>query len=241
MYEPIARDARPLVTALFSDLALYLRGDDDVSVPRSVHHFYNELFLLVYRYQLNPGLASLSWSPEGAECLRATRKDLDPFGNYPRQLERELQRVLGVGRSFMQALTVGVEVLNATESLGLAKDCGRALVRMQYCQHCRGLTLIWPCQGLCLHVMRGCLSGLAELQAPWRKYIALLQGTSAALAGGHELELTLLGIREKINDAILYAQLQGPQLSAVVSNMTAIDLCQLHLCALYGSIYFVVS
>ncbi|XP_062868805.1 glypican-5b [Trichomycterus rosablanca] len=218
-YKPIAHEARPLVSALFSDLALYLRGDDEVSVTQSVRHFYNELFLLVYRYLLNPGLASSPWSSEGAECLRATRQDLDPFGAHPRELARGLERVLGVGRSLMQALTVGVEVLNATESLGLAKDCGRALVRMQYCPHCRGLTLIRPCQGLCLHVMRGCLAGLAELQSHWRNYIALLEGTSAALAGGHELEITLLGIRERINDAILTAQLRGPQLSALVEKV----------------------
>ncbi|XP_053490494.1 glypican-5b isoform X1 [Ictalurus furcatus] len=218
-YEPIAAESHPLVSTLFSDLALYLRGNDDVSVVRSVRHFFDELFPLVYRHLVNPGLASSIWSAEGAECLRATRQDLNPFGPHPQALGHGLARVLGVGRSLMQALTVGVDVLNASESAGMAKDCGKAIVRMQFCSHCKGLTLIRPCQGLCLNVMRGCLAGLSELQGPWSRYIALLEGTSAALAGGHELELTLLGIRERINDAILSAQLNGPHLSAIVEKV----------------------
>ncbi|GAA6104047.1 glypican-5b isoform X1 [Tachysurus ichikawai] len=218
-YEPIAAESRPLVSALFSDLALYLRGNDDISVVHSVRRFFNELFPLVYRHLVNPGLASSTWSAEGTECLRATRQDLNPFGPHPQALAHGLAGVLGVGRSLMQALTVGVEVLNASESAGMAKECGRAIVRMQFCSHCKGLTLIRPCQGLCLNVMRGCLAGLAELQGPWSHYIALLEGTSAALAGGHKLELTLLGIRERINDAILSAQYNGPHLSAIVEKV----------------------
>ena len=33
-----------------------------------------------------------------------------------------------------------------------------------------------------------------------------------------ELELALLAIRNHVNDAILHAQLQGPQITAIVSN-----------------------
>ncbi|XP_072516650.1 glypican-5b [Salminus brasiliensis] len=220
-YEPIARESRPLVSTLFSDLALYLHGDAGISVEHSVHRFYDDLFPLVYHYLVNPGLrsSSSSWSSEGAECLRATRPDVNPFGPYPQALAQDLGRALAGGRMLTQALMAGAEVLNATESAGMAKECGRALVRMHYCPHCRGLTLIRPCGGLCLNVMRGCLAGLAELQAPWSRYVGLLERLSGVLAGGHELELALLGIRERINDAILSAQLHGPHLSAVVDKV----------------------
>ncbi|KAK1806075.1 hypothetical protein P4O66_013113, partial [Electrophorus voltai] len=218
-YEPIAREARPLVITLYSDLALYLYGDAGISIESSVHHFYDVLFPLVYRHLVNPGLRSSSWSAEGAECLRATRPDVNPFGPHPQVLAQGLAQALAGGRALARALAAGADVLNATETVGMARECGRALVRMHYCPHCRGLTLIRPCGGLCLNVMRGCLAGLAELQAPWSRYVALLEGLSAALAGGHELELALLGIRERINDAILSAQLHGPHLSAVVDKV----------------------
>ncbi|XP_056613903.1 glypican-5b isoform X2 [Triplophysa dalaica] len=220
-YKPISGDARPLVSELFSDLALYLRGDGNVSVERSVHNFYNKLFPLVYQQLINPGLGSpvSAWSAEGSECLRATRHDVNPFGPHPQSLAQGLSIALVAGRALGRALEMGNEMLHVTELMGLARQCGQALVRMHYCSHCRGLTLIQPCAGLCLNVMRGCLAGLVELDAPWRRYVAFLEGLSGALAGGYEMELTLLSIRERINDAILTAQLNGPHLSAVVGKV----------------------
>lgn len=216
-YEPLSQDARPLVADLFSDLSLFLGGDGNTSIERSVHRFYDNLFPLVYRRLVNPGLASAPPSSEHSECLRMTRQDVNPFGSHPRVLAEGLTRALSAGRALSQALVIGAEVLNATERAGLARECGRALVRMQYCPHCRGLTLIRPCGGLCLNVMRGCLVGLSELDGPWRRYVALLQELTGALAEGHDLELALQGIRNHVNDAILHAQLHGPRISAIVS------------------------
>lgn len=220
-YKPISGDARPLVSKFFSDLALYLQGDANISIERSVHNFYDKLFPLVYQQLINPGLGSpvSTWSAEGSECLRATRHDVNPFSDHPQSLAQGLSIALAAGRALSRALAMGTEVLHVMESMGLARQCGQALVRMQYCPHCRGLTLIQPCAGLCLNVMRGCLAGLAELNGPWRRYVAFLEGLSGALAGGYEMELTLLSIRERINDAILSAHLNGPHLSAVVGKV----------------------
>lgn len=220
-YETISQDARPLVSTLFNDLDLYLRGDDNVSVEHSVHRFYDKLFPLVYQHLVNPGLGSpvSTWSAEGTECLRATRHDIYPFGHHPQELAQGLSKALVVGRALSRALAVGADVLNITESVGMGRVCGRALVRMLFCPHCRGLTLIRPCGGLCLNVMRGCLAGVAELDAPWRDYVSLLEKLSGALSERYEVELGLLRIRERINDAILTAQLHGPHLSAVVGKV----------------------
>ncbi len=230
-YETISQDAKPLVSTLFSDLDLYLRGDANISVEHAVHSFYDKLFPLVYQHLVNPGLGSnvSTWSFEGSECLRATRHDVNPFGLHPQELAQELSRALVAGHALSRALAVGAEVLNATESVGMARQCGRALVRMLFCPHCRGLTLIRPCGGLCLNVMRGCLAGVAELDGPWRRYVALLEGLSGALSGGYEVELALLHIRERINDAILTAQLHGPHLSTVVSHAFLIHRTRLFL------------
>ncbi|XP_024269312.1 glypican-5-like [Oncorhynchus tshawytscha] len=218
-YEPLSQDARPLVADLFSDLSLFLGGDGNTSMERSVHRFYDNLFPLVYRRLVNPGLASAPPFSEHSECLRMTRQDVNPFGSHPRVLAEGLTRALSAGRALSQALVIGAEVLNATERAGLARECGRALVRMQYCPHCRGLTLIRPCGGLCLNVMRGCLVGLSELDGPWRRYVALLQELTGALAEGQDLELALQGIRNHVNDAILHAQLHGPRISAIVDKV----------------------
>ncbi|KAL4631050.1 glypican-5-like [Arapaima gigas] len=215
-YQPLAQEARGPVSELFNDLALYILGTE-ASVERAVHRFYDGLFPLVYSRLVNPG--SPPPTADRAECLRATRQDVNPFGPHPRALAGELVQALWAGRALSQALAIGSDVLNATERVALSRDCARTLVRMQYCPHCRGLTLIRPCGGYCLNVMRGCLAGLAELDMPWRRYVTALDGLINALAGTHNLELGLLGVRNQINDAILYTQLHGPRLTATVDKV----------------------
>ncbi|XP_029102006.1 glypican-5b isoform X2 [Scleropages formosus] len=215
-YQPLAQEARGPVSELFGDLILYILGANS-SVERAVHRFYDGLFPLVYGRLVNPG--SPPPTADRAECLRATRQDVNPFGPHPRALAGELAWALRAGRVMSRALAAGADALNATEWVALSRDCARALVRMQYCPHCRGLTLIRPCGGYCLNVMRGCLAGLAELDVPWRRFVTALEGVTDALAGTHNLELALLGVRNQINDAILYTQLHGPRLTATVDKV----------------------
>ncbi len=194
-----------------------------VSTTNSSHWYTSTWSILAWVQMFLPGPS------EGSECLRATRHDVNPFGPHPQELAQGLSRALVAGHALSQALAVGAEVLNATESVRMARQCGRALVRMLFCPHCRGLTLIRPCGGLCLNVMRGCLAGIAELDGPWRRYVALLERLSGALSGGYEVELALLHIRERINDAILTSQLNGPHLSAVVRHAFLIHRTRLFL------------
>ncbi|KAF7656556.1 hypothetical protein LDENG_00039520, partial [Lucifuga dentata] len=93
---------------------------------------------------------------------------------------------------------------------------------MQYCSHCRGLTLIRPCTGLCINLMRGCLVGVSELGVPWGNLVELLQRLAATLAtssGHNSMELALLAVRNHVNDAILHAQLHGPRITATVEKV----------------------
>uniref|UniRef100_A0A8C7MW22 Glypican 5c n=1 Tax=Oncorhynchus kisutch TaxID=8019 RepID=A0A8C7MW22_ONCKI len=191
-------------------------------LPRSCRGpFHDNLFPLVYRRLVNPGVGVQGGlSGERGECLRATRQDVNPFGPHPEMLAQELGRTLGAGRALSLALAEGTEVMNATEHVSFTKECLRGLTKMQYCSHCRGLTLIKPCVGYCLNVMRGCLASVAELDGPWRRYVAALEELTNAVAGQHSLELALLGVRGRVNEAILHAQLHGPTLTATVSRST---------------------
>ncbi|KAJ8390338.1 hypothetical protein AAFF_G00107320 [Aldrovandia affinis] len=212
-YQALARDASAHVGDLFADLSLFIRGGN-ASVESAVHRFYDNLFPPLYGRLLSPGAPS-----ELGDCLRMTRQDVNPFGQHPEEMARELSRALRAGRALSLALGAGEEVLNATERAAVSRECVRALVRMQYCSHCRGLTLIKPCVGYCLNVMRGCLAGLSELDRPWRRYVAILQGISDSMAGAHDLELALLGVRSQINEAVLYAQRHAPRLVATVDKV----------------------
>ncbi|KAG7242307.1 hypothetical protein INR49_023983, partial [Caranx melampygus] len=228
-YSALATDCRPLVLQLFSDIKRHLSGDSNSSLDNTVRQFYNDLFPLVYRRLLNPGIGHMSpqshpvsTSTTHDDCLRLTRHDVSPFGPHPRLLVSSLSRALGAGRALSRLLRLAGEVVNATEKATLSRECGRGLVRMHYCSHCRGLTLIRPCTGLCVNIMRGCLVGVSELGAPWGSLVVLLQRLAATLATSsnhNSLELALLAVRNHVNDAILHAQLHGPRITATVEKV----------------------
>ncbi|KFV56124.1 Glypican-5, partial [Gavia stellata] len=212
-YRPMAKEAAEPVKELFTDFSLYILGAE-TTVESAVLRFFDSLFPLVYSRLINPGITDLS--EDYTECLRLTRQDINPFGRYSKNMVTELSKSLWASRMLSQALSLGIEVINTTEHAALTKECSKALVKMQYCPHCQGLTLIRPCVGYCLNVMRGCLASVSELDAQWREYISTLEYLTNEMAASHDLEIALTGIRNSINEAILHAQLNGPQLSATV-------------------------
>ncbi|XP_064373031.1 glypican-5-like isoform X2 [Dromaius novaehollandiae] len=215
-YRPMAKEAAEPVKELFTDLSLYILGAE-TTVESAVLRFFDSLFPLVYSRLINPGITDLS--EDYTECLRLTRQDVNPFGRYSKNMVTELSKSLWASRMLSQALSMGIEVINTTEHAALTKECSKALVKMQYCPHCQGLTLIRPCVGYCLNVMRGCLASVSELDAQWREYISTLEYLANEMAASHDLETALAGIRNSVNEAILHAQLNGPQLSATVDKV----------------------
>uniref|UniRef100_A0A8C6U072 Glypican 5c n=1 Tax=Neogobius melanostomus TaxID=47308 RepID=A0A8C6U072_9GOBI len=164
----------------------------------------------------------LVWRNMG-DCLRMIRQDVNPFGPHPAIMAQELVGALGAGKHLGLALAEGLEVLNATEQIIFSKECVKALVRMVYCSHCQGLTLIKPCDGFCLNVMRGCLASVSELDQPWRRYTTLLEQLTHAMANQHSMELALLGVRMHVSEALLYAQLHGPVITPTVDKVCGLS------------------
>ncbi|XP_027877078.1 glypican-5 isoform X2 [Xiphophorus couchianus] len=222
-YSSLSRQALPHVNQLFSSLSLYLRGAN-ISVEMTIHKFFNNIFPIVYTRLINPGIGgSVTTSSTMGDCLRMIRQDVKPFGNYPVTMAQELAEVLEAGRQLSLALDKGLEVINATEHANLSRDCVKGLAKMVYCSHCRGLTLIKPCAGYCLNVMRGCLASTAELDQPWRIYISSLKKLTLVMAGHHSLELAMLGVRGHVNEALLYAQIHGPLITATVDKVCGLS------------------
>ncbi|XP_026004741.1 glypican-5 isoform X1 [Astatotilapia calliptera] len=218
-FPSLSQQALPHVNQLFSSLSLYLRGGN-VSVEGEVHHFFNNLFPLAYTRLINPGVeGSIMVGSKMGDCLRMIRPDINPFGNHAVVMAQKLAGALGVGRQLGLALEEGLEVMNATEYARLSKECVKSLVKMMYCSHCRGLTLIKPCGGYCLNVMRGCLACVSELDQPWRRYTRLVEKLTHAMAEQHSLELAMLGVRGHVNDALLYTELHGPLITATVDKV----------------------
>ncbi|XP_053315513.1 glypican-5-like isoform X2 [Spea bombifrons] len=215
-YRTLAQDVQDPVRELFTDISLNILGEE-MPVDNAVSRFFDALFPLVYNHLLNPGKGTLS--EEYLECLRLTRQDINPFGPSFQEMVTVLSKSLWASRMMKQSLSMAVHIINSTEHAGMTRECTRALVRMQYCPHCQGLTLIRPCVGYCLNVMRGCLASFAELDAPWRDFIALLEHLAGQMSGSHDLELALLGIRDMIKVSIEYAETQSHNLTSMVEKV----------------------
>ncbi|KAM4743561.1 glypican-5a [Anableps anableps] len=215
-YQKIADPAAGSVRELFTDVGLFLLGSE-LSVDEFVQRFFDALFPLVYNHYINPGVSDTS--PGYAECVRSLNRVIIPFGTVPDLLADQIATSGVSGKLLLQALHLGIEVINTTDHLQLSRECRRALLKMQYCPHCQGITHSRPCMGYCLNVMRGCLASMAEIDAHWRDFVRSLEGLSARMHGAQDLEQVLLGTHTMLQDAIGHAQKNGPRLSSQVHKL----------------------
>ncbi|XP_057260879.1 glypican-3 isoform X1 [Pezoporus wallicus] len=215
-YQSMGPRALKFVGELFTDVSLYILGSD-LSVNDMINEFFDSLFPLVYSHLLNPGFPEPS--VEMAECLRAARRDLKVFGNYPKMMMTQVSKSLQATRAFLQALNLGIEVINTTDHLKFSKDCGRALLKMWYCSHCQGLLLAKPCATYCAMVMQGCLAGVIEIDNHWREYIRALEGLTKGMHGIYDMEHVLLNLFSLVRDAIIYVQKNEGKLSPTLSRL----------------------
>ncbi|KAF7659455.1 hypothetical protein LDENG_00297280 [Lucifuga dentata] len=215
-YRNMADQATGLVQELFTDISLFLLGSE-LNIDDLVHRSFDALFPLVYNHLLNPGLSDIA--PGYAECVRLSSRDVRPFGGAPGLLAEQIARSGFSGKLLLQALHLGIEVINTTDHLQFSRECRRALLKMHYCPHCQGLTQSKPCMGYCLNVMRGCLASLAEIDAHWREFVRSLEGLSARMHGSHDLEQVLQGVHTVLHDAVAHAQRNGPHLSTQVHKL----------------------
>ncbi|KAM9373665.1 glypican-3 [Phaethornis superciliosus] len=215
-YKSMGPRALKFVGELFTDVSLYILGSD-ISVNDMINEFFDSLFPLVYSHLINPGFPDPS--VEMTECLRAARRDLKVFGNYPKVMMTQVSKSLQATRVFLQALNLGIEVINTTDHLKFSKDCGRALLKMWYCSHCQGLLLVKPCASFCSVVMQGCLAGVMEIDNHWREYIGSLEGLTKGMHGIYDMEHVLLSLFSLVRDAIIYVQKNEGKLSTTISRL----------------------
>ncbi|KAG1938006.1 glypican-5 [Pimephales promelas] len=215
-YRDLAGAAAAPVGEFFTDVGLFVLGSE-LSLEEASQRFFDALFPLVYERLVEPGLSRLS--PAYAECVRGACRDLVPYGAAPGRLATYISRASLPGRLFLQALHLGIEVINTTDHIQLSRECRRGLLRMSYCPHCQGLTASKPCMGYCLNVVRGCLASLAEVDAHWREFVRSLETLSTRMHGAQDLEQVLLGVHGLVRDAVAHAQRNGPRLSAKVHDV----------------------
>ncbi len=203
--------AQSSVGQLFLDMSLYILGSDS-TVDHMVAVLYGRLFSLTYRRLLGGSMSSVS-----EECVRGAWKDSGAFGPYPKRMMTRLSRSLLATRVFLQALNLGIEVVNTTDHLRPSRDCSRALLRLWFCPHCQGMLGPPACRGFCQAVMHGCLGGAAEVQPHWRSYVDGLGKLAGAMTGEQDMEDVVLTLPSMIKQSLKHAVNARTRLNALVS------------------------
>ncbi|XP_073455277.1 glypican-3 isoform X1 [Aquarana catesbeiana] len=211
-YQNISLKTFKLVGELFTDISLYVLGSD-INVNDMVNEFFDGLFPIVYSSYLNTGFKD---SVENVECLRLARRDISAFGHYPKTIMTQVSKSLQASRVFLQALNLGIEVINTTDYLKVSKDCGRTLLKMWYCSHCQGHLLAQPCAGYCGTVMRGCLASVGEIDPYWNEYISSIERLAKEMHGIYDLERVLLNLYSLIQEAVVHVVKNGGKFSTAV-------------------------
>ncbi|KAJ8282787.1 hypothetical protein COCON_G00053060 [Conger conger] len=209
------------VGQLFLDVSLYILGSDS-SVDDMVTSFFSRLFPLAYRRLLGAGEGNGGGGPVSDECLRGSWRAAGAFGPYPKLAMTRLSRALLTTRVFLQALNLGIEVVNTTHHLRAGRECGRALLRLWHCPLCLGLSPAPPCRGACLAAMRGCLGGAGEVQPHWRGYVeglGALDGVMRAERG--DVEAAVLGLPALVRLGLRHALAARGRIVSMVSSMCA--------------------
>ncbi|XP_074504033.1 glypican-3 [Sebastes fasciatus] len=205
--------AQSSVGQLFLDMSLYILGSDS-TVDHMVAVLYGRLFPLAYRRLLGGTASSAS-----EECVRGAWKESGAFGPYPKLMMTRLSRSLLATRVFLQALNLGIEVVNTTDHLRPGRDCSRALLRLWYCPHCQGMLGPPACRGFCQAVMHGCLGGAVEVQPHWRTYVDGLGKLAGAMRGEQDMEAVVLRLPSMIKLALKHAVNARSRLTTLVSGM----------------------
>eukprot|EP00079_Xenopus_tropicalis_P009003 XP_002932665.2 PREDICTED: glypican-3 [Xenopus tropicalis] len=214
-YQNISSKAMKFVGELFTDISLYLLGSD-INVNDMVNEFFDSLFPVLYSHYLNPGVHV---TVENAECLRLARVDTNAFGQYPKTVMTQVSKSLQASRAFLQALNLGIEVINTTDYLKINKDCGRTLMKMWYCSHCQGVLEAKPCAGYCGSTMRTCLVGVVEIDTHWDEYILSIERHTREMYGIYDLENVLLNLFSLIRDAVLHVEKNWAKLSTSINKL----------------------
>lgn len=235
IYQQMSILSKEPISMLYKDILQYIQvngsqnllSTTDVDMKTVVTRFFTELFPLVY-HQIAKALAP-DFSPDYKVCLKEIIKEIQPFGDIPRQLSQSLTKSLEATRLLLQAFDIGIEVLNTTDTL-LTEDggkgnveCHHALMKMTYCPKCLGLVgMEKPCSGYCLNVLRGCLTKyVAELDSPWNSYVEAIERLVIAIKQhnnevGVNVDLVIRGLDTRISEAIMYAMEKEPEIDVRV-------------------------
>ncbi|KAM7379284.1 hypothetical protein PAMP_004849 [Pampus punctatissimus] len=187
-----------LFSDLYTDLRHYYRGSN-INLEEVLNEFWARLLEKLF-YQANK---QYFIGEDYLECVSKQIETLRPFGDIPRELNMKVTSTFVAARSFVQALVVSGEVVRKVSQVPLREECMRAMMKMTYCPHCRGMASARPCANYCSNVMKGCLANQADLNTEWRHLAETMMQVADRFDGSSGVEVVVLSLHSRISHAMV--------------------------------------
>nr|XP_056706148.1 glypican-1 [Euleptes europaea] len=196
---------------LYSDLRRYYRGAN-INLEEALNEFWIHLLERLFKL-MNP---QYHLTDDYVECMVKHSEQHKPFGEVPRDLKLKATRAFIAVRSFVQGLGVGNDVVKKVSQVPLSPYCTRAIMKLVYCSHCRGMSNVKSCNSYCRNVLKGCLANQADLDPEWRNLIDSLLLVAERFDGSSNVETVIGTIHTKIAEAISNMQENRESITAKV-------------------------
>ncbi|KAM3603922.1 uncharacterized protein V6R79_004106 [Siganus canaliculatus] len=183
---------------LYVDLRHYYRGSN-VNLEEVLNDFWVRLLEKLF----NQANKQYYIGEDYLDCVSKQIETLKPFGDAPRLMTVQVTRSLVAARSFVQGLVVSGEVVRKVSQVQLSQECMRAMMRMTYCPHCRGMASARPCANYCSNVMKGCLANQADLNTEWRHLAETMMQVAGRFDGTSGVDVVLLSLPNRISEAMV--------------------------------------
>ncbi|XP_072245149.1 glypican-1 [Leuresthes tenuis] len=187
---------------LYTDLRRYYRGSA-LNLDENLSDFWSRLLERTFKTSTP---TDVSLSDDYLECVAKQQETLRPFGDIPRDMKAKVIRAFVTARSFVQGLSVSADVVRKVSQVSLGPECSKALMKLVYCPHCRGLASVKPCSKYCRNVMKGCLANQADLDPEWQNFIDTMIQVASSFSTEPSLDVVLSTIPARIYEAVHYLQ-----------------------------------
>ncbi|CAL1579732.1 unnamed protein product [Knipowitschia caucasica] len=187
----------PVFSDLYTDLRHYYRGSN-INLEEVLNEFWARLLERIFHHANKQHTIGEDY----LECVSKQMDTLRPFGDTPREMNLKVTRTFVASRSFVQGLSTSGEVVRRVSQTQLSLECTRAIMKMTYCPHCRGMASARPCANYCANVMKGCLANQADLNTEWRHLADTLIQVANRFEGVMGVDVVILSLPFRISEAI---------------------------------------
>ncbi|XP_059197906.1 glypican-1-like [Centropristis striata] len=187
---------------LYNDLKQYYRGSA-LNLDETLSEFWSRLLERTFKISAP---TDVTLSEDYLECVAKQQETLRPFGDIPRDMKTKLIRAFVTARSFVQGLMVSGEVVKKVSQVHLSPECTKALMKLVYCPHCRGIASVKPCSNYCSNVMKGCLANQADLDPEWQNLIDTMIQVASSFSKEPSLDVVVSSIPARIYEAVHFLQ-----------------------------------